>query len=135
MFDYDENFSFSFMWKDNETSKVIVKGNKVTIEILDENPIKNYVTAMPLDRYHLMKRLETRCFPRERSNADKILKHMGLDSYDVLSIIRITHGAMAHDFIWIKFEGEDLCFKDVSKRMEDVWDKLRRRISNKIWKF
>ena len=120
MNDCDENFSFSFMWKDVETSKVKVAGNSVTVEILDKNPIKNCVTAMPLDRYHLMKRLETRCFPKERANANAILRHMGLDSYDILSIIRNTHGAMAHDFIWIKFEGENICFKDVSKRIEDV---------------
>ena len=120
MMNQDEDFSFSFMWKDVETSKVKVNGNQVTIEILDKNPLKNYVTAMPLDRYHLMKRLETRCFPKDRVDADTILKHMGLNTYDILSIIRITHGAMAHDYIWVKFEGEKLCFKDVSKRMEDV---------------
>lgn len=114
------NFAFSFMWRDEETSRIKVNGNRVDIEIIDKNPIKNCVTKMPLDRYHLMERLEMRCFSRDRANADEILKHMGLDSYDVFSIIRETHGAMAHDSIWIKFEGENLCFKDVSKRVEDV---------------
>ena len=62
MMSQDEDFSFSFMWKDVETSKVKVNGNRVAVEVLDKNPLKNYVTAMPLDRYHLMKRLKTRCF-------------------------------------------------------------------------
>lgn len=83
MMSQDEDFSFSFMWKDVETSKVKVNGNRVAVEVLDKNPLKNYVTAMPLDRYHLMKRLKTRCFPKDRVNADAILKHMGLNTYDI----------------------------------------------------
>lgn len=115
-----ENFSFSMMFKDQETARVKVSGNQVDVTILNPNPLLNYMTAMPPDRLHLLERLELRCFPRNRVSAKKILEHMGLEDYNVLEILKRTHGAKADDFIWVKFEGEDLTFADVSRRMEDV---------------
>lgn len=115
-----ENFSFSMMFKDQETARVKVNGNRVDVTILNPNPLLNYMTAMPHDRFHLLERLELRCFPRNRVSAKEILRHMGLEDYNVLEILKRTHGAKADDFIWVKFEGEDLTFADVSRRMEDV---------------
>ena len=124
MVNIDNNsFSFSIMNKDEEASRVRVNGNKVEVEILNPNPLLNYVSSMPLDRFHLMERLELRCFPRNRVSAKKILEHMELQDYNILEIIKRTHGVKADDFAWIKFEGENLSFADVSRRMEDVCQK------------
>ena len=46
--------------------------------------------------------LEERCFPRTRDHMRVILKDMGLDFYDPLSIIEKTKGRMAEDLQWIK---------------------------------
>ena len=64
--------------------------------------------------------LESRCFPRDRIDCKTILASMGLDSYDVEKIVRITHGAMLQDFTWIRFKNETLKWSDV-----DVRKKLR----------
>lgn len=64
--------------------------------------------------------LESRCFPRDRVDCKAILARMGLDSYDVEKIVRITHGAMLQDFTWIRFKNETLKWSDI-----DVRRKLR----------
>ena len=46
--------------------------------------------------------LESRCFPRGRDHMKDILRDLGLDFYDPLSIIEKTKGRMAEDKQWIK---------------------------------
>lgn len=111
-----EKISFTIMWKDKECTKVSILGAQVKIKIIDQNPLHNLVANMPVDLMHLMQRLETRCFPRNRVNAKEILSKMGLENYDILGIIKFTHGVKTDDFVWIKFDGEDLTFKDVRIR-------------------
>lgn len=50
--------------------------------------------------------LEYRCVPKERDGIEKYLKAWGLKEYNRLAIIKVTHGRMAHDDIYIQFEGE-----------------------------
>lgn len=50
--------------------------------------------------------LEDRCFPRTRDKLKLVLKDIGLDYYDPLSIIRITHGRMAEDTQWLEIISE-----------------------------
>lgn len=46
--------------------------------------------------------LESRCFPRSRDHMKRILRDLGLDSYDPLAIIEKTGGRMAEDKQWVK---------------------------------
>lgn len=46
--------------------------------------------------------LEERCFPRTRDKMKLVLKDMGIDYYDPLTIIRKTQGRMADDTQWIE---------------------------------
>ena len=49
-------------------------------------------------------------------NINEILASLGLDHYDMLDILRKTHGVSYDDFTWIKFEGENISYKDVKVR-------------------
>lgn len=60
--------------------------------------------------------LEYRCFPRTRANCKELLKRMGLSAYDPLDIIHVTHGMLWDDYIWVKFEGEEIEYKDIKLR-------------------
>lgn len=60
--------------------------------------------------------LKWRTFPEDRANRDEILHLLGLKSYNRLDIIAKTHAVMADDDIWVKFDGEELTYKDVSLR-------------------
>jgi len=48
--------------------------------------------------------LRERCFPETRGNKDSLLKSLGLDHYDPLSIVEKTQGRMCEDYQWMKFE-------------------------------
>lgn len=55
----------------------------------------------------LKKFLESRCFPRNRTNAKEILTNMGLEEYDPFQIVKKTQGRMAEDDQWLKFVEDD----------------------------
>mgnify|MGYP003278528062 FL=1 len=50
--------------------------------------------------------LEDRCFPKTRDKLKLVLKDVGVDYYDPLSIIRKTNGRMAEDSQWIEIVSE-----------------------------
>lgn len=60
--------------------------------------------------------LEGRCFPRNRANADDLLRRLELKHYHPLDIVRKTHGLMRNDYVWLRFEGEQLTYDDVKIR-------------------
>lgn len=59
--------------------------------------------------------LSNRCFPKESSNCKEILRNLGLEEYDIYSIIRKTRGIMFNDFEWIRFK-DDLDFNPIEYR-------------------
>lgn len=63
---------------------------------------------------------EMRCFPRTRDRADKVLESLGLQQYNPLDIVRITHGQLNCDYNWIRFEGEDLTWDTVKNTIDRV---------------
>lgn len=50
--------------------------------------------------------LEDRCFPRTRDKLKLVLKDVGVDHYDPLTIIRKTQGRMAEDTQWLEIISE-----------------------------
>ncbi len=48
--------------------------------------------------------LQDRCFPSTRGNAKSLLRALGVDTYDPLQIVEKTHGRMADDDMWLKFQ-------------------------------
>lgn len=60
--------------------------------------------------------LESRCFPRERHSCKQLLKELGLDIYDPLSIVLKTHGQQYDDYYWLKFEGAEVDWDDIKMR-------------------
>ena len=90
--------------------------------------VKNYVTGFnkqfspdmegPITIEELEKWLKWRTFPPTRANADELLEALGLNAYNRWAIVRKTHGVMADDEIWLRFQGETLKHKDVCLRKE-----------------
>lgn len=73
------------------------------------------VRESPLNIRDLEKLLEYRSFPRTRGNANELLRDLGLEFYEVFSIVEKTHGVMFDDIYWIKFEGEDITYADARR--------------------
>ena len=59
--------------------------------------------------------LKRRVFPKERTDADKLLEELGLKEYDPMKIVKITEARMFQDSFWVRWTDEDVskrCNKD-----------------------
>lgn len=60
--------------------------------------------------------LSTRCFEPSRPDKAEMLKSLNVAFYDPALIVRATHGVMNDDYVWLRFPGETISFKDVQVR-------------------
>lgn len=116
-------YSFDYLKKDSLLAKVFVYDKYASVcnyteDVLDlPFGLKDRVSLADLERF-----MEERVFPRDRVNAAGLLKGK-LYGYTPIEIIRETHGIMCHDYNWVRFSGEDLCWDDVKDWHDhsDAW--------------
>jgi hypothetical protein len=51
-----------------------------------------------------------------RDDIKDILKKYGVREFNAYAMCRKSHGVMMQDFIWLKFDGEDVSFNDIRLR-------------------
>ncbi len=108
--------SFYIMDKNRRICKVIISGLKVTLEKYSEAKIdKQFPTDTPTIE-EVYEWIEDRCFPESRANKNELLEAMGLSLYEPLEIVKITHGLLHEDYIWILWEGEEVQYEDIKIR-------------------
>ena len=107
---------FYLYFKKYLLSHVIVKDNKVTVENFTT---KRFFTPFLIDNVTtqtVMNFFNNRCFEPSRPDKKQLLNRLGLDAYDSLEIVKKTHGMMAEDYCWVKFEGEDIDYERLFNR-------------------
>lgn len=62
--------------------------------------------------------LESRCPERGRPDLKELLNKWGLEVYDPVGICKATRGLMWDDFLWIRFEGDDVTYDDIKIRSD-----------------
>ena len=108
-------------WNDELVSFVTVKGNRAKIQKFTDHPVKQIFRDDEIDVFKLSTILETRCWQRDCRNIDNYLKKLDIQYYDPLAIVKKTHGVSYNDFLWFRFNGENLTWKDVApRRMRNV---------------
>ena len=103
-------------WHDELVSYVTVSGNKAKVQRFTSHPVKQIFRDAEMDVFKLSNILETRCWQRDCRNIDNYLKKLEIPYYDPLSIVKKTHGVSYNDFLWFRFNGESLTWKDVAPR-------------------
>lgn len=70
--------------------------------------------AERLDRF-----FADRCFPPTRQNASELLHMLGLSLYQPKLICRKTHGVVAHDHFWIRYDDdpEEISYAELMHQM------------------
>lgn len=117
---YDNShFSFEFLSKDDLVAKVSVDGNKVHVDRISKDPFDQWFYKENMDLFELNDILSGRVFSPEREDAGRLLQNMGLKVFSPIDICRKTHGVKRDDYLWIRFEGEDLHAIDVLTRMQE----------------
>ncbi len=108
-------YSFDVYWKDERTASVVISSDRKnviykrytdiipTVPFLFDNPSVEQVYEF----------LESRCMDRHRTQLEEYLNDLGLSEYNPYEIVRITHGIMWEDFMWLKFPNENINWKEV----------------------
>lgn len=60
--------------------------------------------------------LESRCAPRTRDGIEDILKWYGIKFYDPMAMCQKSHGRTMTDFLWVKFNDEDVTWDQIKLR-------------------
>ena len=107
------DYSFEVYWKDELSASVSVKGGRVMVNRIIIDPVRQLFAKNEMSRDQLNRILSLRCIDKDRPDLMDKLKHMGIDSYNPLAIVKKTHGVSYNDYLWFKFPGETICSKDV----------------------
>lgn len=104
------------MYKDNVAAHIDVNLDTKEIVCVQIDQLRSHSVfgKRPHTVEYLNEFLEERCVPRTRYNIKELLADWGLQEYNPLDICKRTHGVMSADDLWIRFEGEDLKYKDVA---------------------
>lgn len=79
---------------------------------MDEMLIGFKLTSNKILVTEAIKWISERIFPRERVDCEDILKNLGLESYDVMSIAEKTNASLMGDDYWVKFKPTEDYYKD-----------------------
>lgn len=111
---------FDVLLKDELISTVEVDGldvlvtNYENVEYHVQHFLRPFGDRTKVSVNALFDYFEFRSIPRTRSGIDKILKCIGLNEYDPYRIVRITHGTLSDDDVWLRFDDEsDLTWDDI----------------------
>ncbi len=113
-----EEYRFDTYWRNERTSEVVISADRKTVQYTifkKEIPMVPYLFENPTVE-QMYDFLETRCMPKQRTQLQEYLDDLGLDEYDPWKIVKITHGVMWEDYLWLKFPGENITWKDVKVR-------------------
>lgn len=103
--------NFTIYWK--EIPSVRVERNAAgepTFQRLSAQYVPVYLYGMDGNGVPTCEKLDKffadRCFPSTRQNARELLSSMGLSVYQPKQICRKTHGVVAHDHFWIRYDDD-----------------------------
>lgn len=111
-------YDFNVYWKTELTASVTISPDHKTIKYFrytDELPKIPFLNSSPtLEQVYDF--LESRCMDRHREQIKEYLEDLGLKEYNPYEIVKITHGAMWEDFMWLKFPDETITWEEVNLR-------------------
>ena len=103
--------NFLLMWRDEVISSVVIGEKKVHIDRFILHPVKQIFYKDDISRFEFGEILANRCWDRSREDIDTLLRLIGLNEYNPYEICKRTHGKMAQDDTWFKFDGETLNYQ------------------------
>ena len=95
---------------------VKVTHNQTKVQKFTSHSVKQIFHDDEIDVLKVPTVLETRCWQRDCRSIDNYLKKLDISYYDPLAIVKKTHGVSYNDFLWFRFNGENLTWKDVAPR-------------------
>ncbi len=111
-------YNFTVMYQNKAVAQVWISDDHKDVKVnklVPDSIIQPFGGSdLSLNRIYCF--LKSRCYEDGRSDLKDILKQANLSSNNPWEWNKITHGVMWEDQIWIKYEGENLCWEDVRWR-------------------
>lgn len=111
-----EDVIFDLYHKNELLSHVEVKNNKLNVTNYTQSKFFTPFLAPNVNIGTVADLFESRCLERCRPDLQDWLHANNVEEYDPLKIVRNTHGVMMHDYVWIKFDGEDITYEELFNR-------------------
>ncbi len=111
--------NFDVFFDDEKTAEVRIEPPIVRVNRLVIHPVKQIFAKDVLTMAEFEQVLRKRCWDEHRDDLSKNLEILGLKEFDPYKICEKTHGVVAHEYTWFRFEGEDISSKDVLKWLEE----------------
>ena len=114
--EYEKPTKMTIMWKDIPQVEILMTMPRPTVRKLVEEPSLNIIgrvyregaTYKDLDEFML-----TRVSDRTRVDINEILKRYDLKDFNPYWMCRKSHGRKVTDFLWIRYNDEDLTYDDI----------------------
>lgn len=108
------DLSFDLMFIDEVVATIEIKNNKlIKAETFTNEPYKQPFLVKPIRLDYVISVLSKKVIQPDYHNISGVLEDMGLDEYDAIEILKITHGVCHDNFLWVRFKGEQLTWEDV----------------------
>ncbi|MFI3214659.1 MAG: hypothetical protein R3Y24_15185 [Eubacteriales bacterium] len=110
------DYNFTILFQDKEVAKVTITNHRknVTIEKLVPDGMYQPFGGHKLDLERVYRFLQDRCYEDCYAGLDEVLSMAEMTENNPWEWNRKSHGRTTADCFWIRFEGEDLTWKDVS---------------------
>lgn len=109
--------NFLLMWRDEVISSVSIDNKSVHIDRYIIHPVKQIFYKDELSKFEFGEIIKHRCWDESRPDLLQLLNLIGLKEYNPYEICKKTHGKMAQDDTWFKFEGETLTYQNLKEIM------------------
>ena len=103
--------NFLLMWEDEVIASVKIGDSEVNVDRFVLHPAKQIFYSDTIPRFKFGQILKDRCWDENRPDIDLLLDKIGLSEYNPYEICKKTHGKMAQDRTWFKFDGETLTYR------------------------
>ncbi|MCD8131710.1 MAG: hypothetical protein LUE16_10640 [Lachnospiraceae bacterium] len=108
--------SFTVLWEDTPVAEIHINNGKPQIIKLVPDGVIQPFGGSRQDMMRVYDFLESRCYENGRADLPEILSQANLQDNNPWEWVKVSHGVTWDDFWWIRFEGEDIIWKDVRVR-------------------
>lgn len=111
-------YNFTVMHRNEQVARVQISDDHRTVRVdkLVPDSIIQPFGGDDLSINRVYNFLKSRCYEDGRADLQEILRQAGLKDNNPWEWNRITHGVTWDDYLWIKFEGEEISWEDVRWR-------------------
>lgn len=109
---------FDVMFKDERVATVNLSNQFVKVDTYTDEPYKQPFLKKPVSIAFCKAFLKRRVISENSDTLVSTLKELNIPKYDVIDILRKTHGVDMDDFYWIRFDGDNICWNDINPRLK-----------------